>query len=202
MFSSSTHTQHQHPFPSFVRQMKDENPSFTFTGEDEFIPFRSSIIRYTDETMGNRTEGRTKRKSVKANVTSKFSSKRKLSRMGKKVKKGKAGPSTEFITRSAALRKLQITLKDFRRLCILKGIYPRVPTKPLKGADKVYYDIKDISYIMNEPLLDRFRQFKAFMKKIRRAAGRNQFTEARLDSISFFKQFFIFLIIHLTQTRQ
>jgi hypothetical protein len=61
-----------------------------------------------------RVEGRTKKKSIKANVTSKFSSKRKLSRMGKKVKKGQMGPSTEFVTRSAALRKLQITLKDFR----------------------------------------------------------------------------------------
>jgi pescadillo len=129
--------------------------------------------------MGNRKEGKTKRKSVKANVTSKFSAKRKLSRMGKKVKKGKAGPSTEYITRSAALRKLQITLKDFRRLCILKGIYPRVPNNPLKGADKIYYDIKDLSYIMHEPLLAKFREFKAFMKKIRRAAGRNQFSEAR-----------------------
>ena len=72
--------------------------------------------------MGARVEGKTKKKSVKANVTSKFNSKRKGSRMGKKVKKGQAGPNTEFITRSSALKRLQITLKDFRRLCILKGI--------------------------------------------------------------------------------
>lgn len=124
---------------------------------------------------------RQKKKSIKANVTSKFSSKRKLSRMGKKVKAGTMGPNTEFITRSAALKKLQITLKDFRRLCILKGIYPRVPTNPPKGSDKIYYDIKDISYIMHEPLLEKFREFKSFMKKIRKAAGKNQIEEARYN---------------------
>jgi len=65
--------------------------------------------------MGARIEGKIKKKSIKANVTSKFGSKRKASRMGKKVKKGEMGPNTEFVTRSAAIKKLQITLKDFRR---------------------------------------------------------------------------------------
>eukprot|EP01033_Poteriospumella_lacustris_P000702 gene702-497_t len=47
--------------------------------------------------MGKRTEGRTKRKSVKAPVNSRMNSKRKLSRFGKKVKKGKAGPNAERV---------------------------------------------------------------------------------------------------------
>jgi pescadillo protein len=128
---------------------------------------------------GHQTKGRKKLKSIKANVTSKFGSQRKLSRMGKKVKEGTMGPSTEFIIRSAVLKRLQITLKDFRRLCILKGVYPRVPSKAPKGADKIYYDIKDISYLAHEPILDKFRQFKSFMKKIRKASGRNQIDIAR-----------------------
>eukprot|EP01035_Chromulina_nebulosa_P017344 gene17344-22891_t len=124
-------------------------------------------------------EGKIKRKSIKSAVTSLSNEKKRISRMGKKNKKGKMGPSADYFTRSAILRKLQITLKDFRRLCILKGIYPRVPEKALKGSDKIYYDVKDIAYLSHEPLLKKFREFKSFMKKIRREAGRNQFTEAK-----------------------
>jgi pescadillo len=128
----------------------------------------------------HKTRTNPKKKSNKANVTSQMSEKRKLSRNGKMQKKGKAGPMADFITRSAALKKLQITLKDFRRLCILKGIYPRVPPKtPSTGADKIFYDIKDLTYLSHEPLLQKFRDFKAFMKKIRRSSGRNDIMEAR-----------------------
>lgn len=41
--------------------------------------------------------------------------------MGRETKKGTKGPNSKYITRTKAIRKLQISLNDFRRLCILKG---------------------------------------------------------------------------------
>ena len=42
--------------------------------------------------------------------------------MGRLKQKGKSGAAKAYITRTAAVRKLQCSLADFRRLCILKGM--------------------------------------------------------------------------------
>lgn len=130
--------------------------------------------------MGNRVKGRVKKKAIKAASHSAMGSKRKLSRMGKKQKKDHAGLDATFIGRSACLKRLQISLKDFRRLCILKGVYPRDPRgrTPMKKKGQVYYHIKDLRAIAHEPLLEKFREFRSFMKKVRKAAGRNEKDEA------------------------
>jgi len=130
--------------------------------------------------MGNRVKGKTKQKSIKAASHSKMGSKRKLSRMGKKQKAEHAGLEATFIGRSKCLKILQVTIKDFRRLCILKGIYPREPRGRVPGKKKgqTFYHIKDIRAIAHEPILEKFRDFRSFLKKIRRAAGRNEKTEA------------------------
>lgn len=103
--------------------------------------------------------------------------------MGKQKKKGKAGQAKNYITRTQAVRKLQISLPDFRRLCIFKGIYPREP-RNIKKANKsathstTFYYTKDIQYLLHEPLLGKFREQKTLDKKIARSLGRNEVQDA------------------------
>lgn len=65
----------------------------------------------------------------------------------------------------AALKKLQISLSDFRRLCILKGIHPQQP-RHVKRANKgstapaSFYYAKDIQYLAHEPILRSLRDHK------------------------------------------
>lgn len=126
-----------------------------------------------------RVAGKKKLKSIKAKLTDGMGSKRRLAKFGKEQRKGMRGSAANYITRSQALKKLQITLKDFRRLCILKGIYPREPKKKPKGKDKTYYYLKDVMYLAHEPILEKFREFKTFMKKIKKAMGKRDFEDAK-----------------------
>ncbi|KAG1679475.1 hypothetical protein FOA52_011074 [Chlamydomonas sp. UWO 241] len=92
--------------------------------------------------------------------------------MGKKLKRGKTGNVAQYLTRTQAVRKLQLRLGEFRRLCILKGVHPREPKKKAHGANKTYYHIKDINFLQHEPLLVTFRDLKTYDKKIKKATAK------------------------------
>jgi pescadillo protein len=96
---------------------------------------------------------------------------------------GQAGNAVQYVTRNQALKKLQLKLSEFRRLCILKGIHPREPKKKTQGSHKTYYHTKDIAYLLHEPLLKKVRELAAYDKKIRKAtAKKNKDLAVRLAS--------------------
>ncbi|KHC53997.1 pescadillo [Candida albicans P60002] len=107
--------------------------------------------------------------------------------MARIKKRGTTGNAKNFITRIQAIKKLQISLADFRRLCIFKGIYPREPRNKKKAnkgstAPVTFYYSKDIQYLLHEPVLDKFRQHKTFAKKLQKALGRGEVSDAyKLD---------------------
>ncbi|KAF2972374.1 hypothetical protein GQX73_g1141 [Xylaria multiplex] len=103
--------------------------------------------------------------------------------MGRIKKKGEAGNAKNYITRTQAIKKLQISLPDFRKLCIWKGIFPREPRNRKKAsksstASTTFYYAKDIQFLLHEPLLQKFREQKALEKKISKALGRGDISDA------------------------
>ena len=99
------------------------------------------------------------------------------------LREGQSGNAAQYLTRNQALKKLQLRLSEFRRLCILKGIHPREPKKKPAGAHKTYYHVKDIAYLLHEPLLKKVRELHAHEKKVRRArAKRNRDAAKRLEA--------------------
>ncbi|KAG9393931.1 26S proteasome subunit P45 new pescadillo-like protein [Carpediemonas membranifera] len=82
---------------------------------------------------------------------------------------------SSYMTRNQALKYLQLSLSDFRRLCILKGIFPRDPPHiKEKVIGKTYYLTTDIQWLANEPLMDKFRSIKAHLKKVARFDARKE----------------------------
>ncbi|KAM3132456.1 hypothetical protein pb186bvf_015415 [Paramecium bursaria] len=117
--------------------------------------------------------------------------------MGKKIKKGQVGPVKEYVSRTKAIKKLQVNLKDFRRLCILKGIYPRDPPKKLKKQNKTYYHVKDVAFLKSESILNKLRERRANLKRIRKALIRGDRLKARRMRINAPKENIPNLLMHL-----
>lgn len=86
--------------------------------------------------------------------------------MARKIKKGTKGKAAQFVSRAKAIRKLDIALKDFRKLCILKGVHPREPVKRPANNTKTYYHRKDVKYLAQDRLLGHFRRVKVYRRKL------------------------------------
>ncbi|XP_072289083.1 pescadillo [Eucyclogobius newberryi] len=101
---------------------------------------------------------------------------------GLQKKKYERGSATNYITRNKARKKLQLSLPDFRRLCILKGIYPHEPKhkkKVNKGstAPRTFYLLKDIRFLLHEPIVGKFREYKVFVRKLKKAYAKIEWSD-------------------------
>ncbi|XP_071915281.1 uncharacterized protein [Coffea arabica] len=86
--------------------------------------------------------------------------------------KKKEGNAAKYVTRSQAVKYLQVSLSVFRKLCILKGVFPRDPKKKVKGSHHTYYHMKDILFLKHEPLLEKLREMRAYEKKVKKAQSK------------------------------
>ncbi|KAK7293423.1 hypothetical protein RJT34_16288 [Clitoria ternatea] len=93
--------------------------------------------------------------------------------------KKKEGNAAKFVTRSQALKHLQISLPLFRKLCILKGVTPREPKKKFKGTHQTYYHVKDIAFLHHEPLVEIHRAIRVHEKKIKKAEAKKNLERAK-----------------------
>lgn len=85
---------------------------------------------------------------------------------------------SEFLTRTEALKLSGLSLPEFRRACILRGVFPRLP----KSGDhkNIYYLVGDVRNIRTDPILHAYRQQATAERRIRRALNRKEFLEAEM----------------------
>ncbi|KAL8097733.1 hypothetical protein AgCh_030742 [Apium graveolens] len=86
--------------------------------------------------------------------------------------KKKEGNAAKYMTRSQAIKYLQVSLSLFRKLCILKGVFPRDPKKKVKGNHHTYYHMKDIAFLKHEPLVEKFRDMRTYDRKVKKAEAK------------------------------
>lgn len=97
-----------------------------------------------------------------------------MARQTARRKDAPRGMTRIYITRQKALKKLQLSIDEFRKLCILKGVFPRDPKKKKEGSDKTYYLRKDIDFLAHEKLIGTMRAHKAHQKKMMKAGAKHE----------------------------
>jgi pescadillo protein len=95
----------------------------------------------------------------------------------KKEKHNSAGV-TGYISRTQVIKKLQLSIFQFRQLCILKGIHPVEPgLQRIRKQTKTWYYLKDINFMNRDEIMTWFYKMKAYKKKVSYLKGVNKPTE-------------------------
>ncbi|KMZ80536.1 pescadillo domain-containing protein [Plasmodium vivax India VII] len=94
-----------------------------------------------------------------------------IHKLRKKAKKKKEG---KYLTKKSILKKLFLKEREFRKLCIFKGIYPKdfkeIPLK-LRSKfykQKVYYSKNDFQKLAHEKIIQDFRKITTCLRKYKK----------------------------------
>ncbi|KJP85445.1 hypothetical protein AK88_04918 [Plasmodium fragile] len=94
-----------------------------------------------------------------------------IHKLRKKTKKKKEG---KYFTKKSILKKLYLNDKEFQKLCIFKGIYPKdfkeIPVKLRRKfyRQKVYYSKNDLNKLAHEKIIQDFRKIATCLKKYKK----------------------------------
>lgn len=90
---------------------------------------------------------------------------------------------SRYLSKMQAQRLLQVDSMTFRRLCILKGIYPRSIAKSRQkdsGNTKQYYLAREVKWLVQDDIRSRLAAFEAWQKKVRRAKAQHRFETLKI----------------------
>eukprot|EP00993_Chasmostoma_nieuportense_P005762 NODE_637_length_1988_cov_176.296077_g590_i0.p1 GENE.NODE_637_length_1988_cov_176.296077_g590_i0~~NODE_637_length_1988_cov_176.296077_g590_i0.p1 ORF type:complete len:637 (-),score=205.53 NODE_637_length_1988_cov_176.296077_g590_i0:76-1929(-) len=97
---------------------------------------------------------------------------KRVLKYSKKLKKKNIRFQRKYLARAQATRKLDISLAVFKKLCIIKGVYPRLPshlpTRVGRRKEHIYYRRIDINDLMQDPLLAVLRKNVAFQRRVKK----------------------------------
>jgi pescadillo protein len=57
---------------------------------------------------------------------------------------------------------------------LIQGIYPRVPPNGVKKRNKTYYHVKDIKFLMHDPIIAQIRKYKTYRRKLKKYNARHE----------------------------
>ena len=94
--------------------------------------------------------------------------------MGKKILKGTRGVASNLVRVTQLQGKIAFAdYADFRRMCILRGVYPRENPKE-RDSPFAFFHKKDIAMVNNDPMAFFIREHAAWLKKRNKKINRKE----------------------------
>ena len=87
--------------------------------------------------------------------------------------KNKVGKSSNLVIESDAINRTDLEPKDLKRMCILRGVYPREMPKD-RNSPWAYFHKEDLKMINNDPMSWFIREHAAWLKRYNKKFNRKE----------------------------